>query len=124
MALMTGHSQIRLFKLIKKHLSQSGVDIFSEATVQALRQNQKLRKSLGLSPMIKVWHSRYLDTRLLLKIFSNVQIVDFSSTYWLLTRVVYPFFQDPKHNTKFHNFASSLSQEGNYGLAKIFVVRK
>lgn len=124
MAIMEKTSQLLMLKLIKKSLSKKGVGLFSECTVQALAKIQKLRKKLGISPLKKVWHSRYVDVDTILSLFNNVRIVDFASTYWFLTRIVYPYFEEPKHNTPFHKFAAVLPQEGNYGLVKLFVVQK
>ena len=123
MAIMEKKSQKQLLKLIRKSLSSNGCGLLSECSIQALEEIQKLRKLLGILPLKKVWHSQYLDERFLLKVFSNIKVIDFSSTYWLITRVVYPFFEEPKHNTMIHKFAAKLVQTGNYGLVKLFVVR-
>ncbi len=124
MAIMEKTSQLILLKLIKKSLLKKGVGLICECTVQALEGIQKSRKKLGVLPLKKVWHSRYLDTNSISSLFSNIKIIDFASTYWFLTRIVYPYFEEPKHNTNFHKFAATLPQEGNYGLVKLFIVRK
>lgn len=123
MAIMEKNNQQQLLKLIKQSLNTKGCGILSECSVQALEEIQKIRKLLGIEPLKKVWHSRYLDERFLSKIFSNSKVIDFSSTYWLITRVIYPFFEEPKHNSKIHEVAAKLAQTGNYGLVKLFVVR-
>ena len=124
MAIMEKNSQLLLLKLIKKSLSKKGIGLFCECTVQALSEIQKLRKKLEILPLKKVWHSRYVDVNTILSLFTNTRIIDFASTYWFLTRIVYPYFKEPKHNTNFHKFAAVLPQEGNYGLVKLFVVQK
>lgn len=122
MAIMNPISQTKLLKLIKKSLTVNGVGIFSEITLQAYKKILKLRKTLGVSSLEKVWHSNHIDENEIKSIFTKSKKIDFSSTYWLITRVIYPYFQKPRHNTKLHNFASKISQCGNYGLVKLFVV--
>ena len=124
MAIMEKTTQLVLLKLIKKSLSKKGVGLICECTVQALKKIQKLRKELGMIPLDKIWHSRYVETNTMSSLFTNVKIIDFASTYWFLTRIIYPYFEEPKHNTIFHEFVSNLPQEGNYGLVKLFIVQK
>jgi len=124
MAIMDPLSQTQLLKLIKKSLTMNGVGVFSEISGQAYKKILKLRKNLGVSLLEKVWHSKHIDENEIKSIFSKSKKIDFSSTYWLITRVIYPYFQKPKQNTKLHNFASKLSQCGNYGLVKLFVVHR
>jgi predicted TPR repeat methyltransferase len=123
MALMENKLHIQLLQLCKKSLSIKGVGIFSEVTTQSFKKIQELRKKLSISPLEKVWHSCYLDENIFQNIFSSCKIFDFSSTYWLITRAVYPYFEEPKHNSTIHEFAANLSQTGNYGLTKLFVVQ-
>lgn len=124
MAIMNQNQQKKLLILIKKHMKQNSIGIFSEVTQQAFKKIQTLRRKIKLPPLEKVWHSRYLDETLLSRIFKHSKIIDFSSTYWLVTRVIYPFFEEPKHNSIIHKFAFNLSQEGDYGLVKLFIVKK
>ena len=124
MAIMNNKDQKKLLTFIKKHMNQKSVGIFSEVTTQAFKNLQKLRKKLKLSPLVKIWHSHHLDESVISKIFPHSEIIDYSSTYWLITRVIYPYFEEPKHNSLIHNFASNLSQEGDYGMVKLFLVKK
>jgi len=123
MAIMEKKTQEQILKLIKTSLSSTGCGLLSECSIQALKKIQEIRKLLGVKPLKKVWHSRYLDEQFLPKVFTNIKVIDFSSTYWLITRAIYPFFEEPKHNTKIHDVAAKLTQTGNYGLVKLFVIR-
>jgi len=105
-------------------MRQNSIGIFSEVTTQAFKKLQTLRKKIKLPPLEKIWHSHHLDETIIPKMFHHSEIIDFSSTYWLITRVIYPFFEEPKHNTAIHKFASNLSQDGDYGLVKMFIVKK
>jgi|TARA_B110000495_G_C23014973_1_gene600919 ubiquinone/menaquinone biosynthesis C-methylase UbiE len=124
MAIMEKTTQLVLLKLIKKSLLKKGSGLFCECTVQALKKIQKLRKDIGILPLDKIWHSKYVDKNTISSLFTNVKVLDFASTYWFLTRIIYPYFEEPKHNTIFHQFASTLPQEGGYGLVKLFIVQK
>ena len=123
MAIMNTQTQIQLLKLIKNSLTKGGKGMFSEVSIQAFKTIQKLRATLEIEPIEKVWHSLYLDEKILYDIFPKTKKIDFSSTYWFITRVIYPYFEKPKHNTKLHDFAASIPQKGNYGLVKLFVVQ-
>ena len=122
MAILDKKSQEKLIKLIHNHLKPTGIGIFSECTIQSLNKIQKLRKQLSVPKFEKIWHSRYLDENFLEKVFSKIEVIDFSSSFWLITRVIFPYFQKPKHNTLLHKFAANVEQTGNYGLVKIFLV--
>jgi ubiquinone/menaquinone biosynthesis C-methylase UbiE len=124
MAIMNNKDQKKILTLIKKHMKQNSIGVFSEVTIQAFKNLQKLRKKLNLSPLEKIWHSHHLDESVISKIFPHSEIIDYSSTYWLITRVIYPYFEEPKHNSVIHNFASNLSQNGDYGMVKLFLVKK
>jgi SAM-dependent methyltransferase len=122
MAVLERDSQFSLLRMIRDHLKEEGVGILSEGTQQALDELNRLRAELGIGPFERIWHSLYIDRQQLQQVFSSVRVEDFASTYWLITRVVYPYFQEPKHNTLLHKIASELPQTGGHGLVKIFVV--
>lgn len=123
MAMMNKKTQKELLNQIKLNLKKSGFGIFSECTIQSLKNHQKLRKKLSIEPYEKIWHSTYIDENTLKLFFKTYQKIDFSSSYYLITRIIYPYFSKPKHNTKIHDFASSLDQHGDYSLVKLFIVK-
>jgi len=123
MAVMNAHTQKTLFKLIHYNLKKSGHGLFSECTKQSLKNLQGFRKKLSVEPYKPIWHSNYIDENMIIKIFSKYEKIDFCSTYYLITRIIYPYFKKPRHNTQLHSFASSLEQHGDYGLVKLFIVR-
>jgi SAM-dependent methyltransferase len=120
MGVLDGEAQRRIIGLLAAHLTDSGVALLSEATQQALTRVDELRRTLGLQPLETIWHSRALDEDVIRGAFGAVEVRDFASTYWLLTRVVYPFFQEPRHNTEFHTFAANLPQLGDFGYVRLF----
>lgn len=122
MALMERADQDRLLELVSRRLAAGGMGFFSEGTEDGLRRLTELRGQLGLPPFEKVWHSLYLDQEQFTRAFRNVTVKDYSSLFWLLTRVVYPHFAEPEHNTEFHRFAADLPQVGDFGLVKLVTV--
>ena len=124
MAILDRNSQLRLLQVIRQHLKDDGLGIFSEGTQQALDKLNYLRERLGVPPFHRIWHSLHVDQGHIRQVFSSVDVVDFSSTYWLITRVIYPYFQEPQHNTPLHQFAAELPQIGDHGLVKIFLARR
>jgi SAM-dependent methyltransferase len=123
MAILDRDAQLRLLQMVREHLKDSGLGILSEGTQQGLDELNRLRAQLGIAPFDQIWHSLYVDQNHMRQIFSSVSVEDFSSTYWLITRAIYPYFEEPKHNTLLHKFASELPQIGDFGLVKFFLVR-
>jgi len=126
MALMEAKDQEDLMILIRETLKLGGEAILSEGSQQGLQQLIDLRSILNIQEGFeKVWHSLYLDEAMLQRVFgTKLETNDYSSMYWLITRVVYPFFETPKHNSKIHDFAAKLAPSGNFGLVKLFLYRK
>jgi hypothetical protein len=80
---------------------------------------KKLRKKFK-----KIWHSLYLEENQLFKIFNNVEFDDFCSTYFLVTRVFYPYFQTPQHNQKIHDIVAVMPNFGKNSFLKLALVSK
>jgi SAM-dependent methyltransferase len=121
MALLSRAEQTELLQGVRRCLSPGGTAVLSEGTQQALDRLNDLRAQAGVEPFARVWHSLYVDEQAIKDAFDHVEVHDFSSLYWLLTRVVYPSFEEPQHNSPFHSFAASLPQVGDFGLVKLFV---
>jgi SAM-dependent methyltransferase len=123
MAIMEPDAQTRLLSGLRDLLSPDGVGLLSEGSVQGLDRLNELRAGLDVDRLEKVWHSRYLDERDIELAFGSVEIVHFAPLYWLLTRVVYPYFDEPHHNTPLHKFAAGLPQAGDFSPVRLFAVR-
>jgi len=122
-AVMEAADQNRLLELLRDRLAPGGLGLFSEGSVQGLARLNELRQQLELEPLEKVWHSRYLDEDELARIFDSVETEHFAPLYWLITRVVYPFLEEPRHDTPLHRFAATLPQSGDYSPVRLFAVR-
>jgi len=123
MALMDSAEQSRLLELLRDRLAPAGLGLFSEGTVQGLARLNELRRQLELAPLEKVWHSHYLDEGELTRIFGSIETVHFAPVYWLITRVIYPYFEEPRHDTQLHRFAATLPQSGDFSPVRLFAVR-
>lgn len=123
MALLTAEEHKELFRLINTAKKKNGIGIFSEVIKESYLKVNRLRKEISISPLTKIWHSRHLRVSELKKYFKKIELDDFSSTYWLITRVIYPYFvKDIKHNSDIAKFSSKLEQTGNYSMVKLIKV--
>jgi len=124
MALMAREEQEGLLNEIYRILVPDGFGVFSECFQADLEVFNEMRTMSGLPAIDKVWHSRYLDEEMLSNVFDGVSYNHFCATYMLITRIIYPFFQDPVHNQKIHDLASLLPNSGSTSFLKLATVRK
>ena len=124
MAIMEYDKQTKLLNLIKKSLCEKGVGIFSECFEEQLIKLNNCREIMGLNPIEKVWHSLYLKNDQLDNVFLDVKFMDFCSTYFFVTRVIYPFFKKPIHNQDIHERAFKLPNKGDFGFLRLAIVKK
>jgi hypothetical protein len=120
MAILDRSLQAQLLSEIKAHLEVEGAALISEGTQDAFKRMAALRESLKVEPYKDIWHCLYIEEEDLYGTFGQVGCRDFASLYWLVTRVIYPHFEEPKHNSTVHAFAEQLDQTGDYGLVKLF----
>ncbi len=121
MAVMEEYEQNLILELVANKIN--GMGLFSECTADGFKNINNLRKKLDVGKLEKVWHSKYLENQQLDKYFPNYKIKDFSSMYYLITRVLYPMFEEPKHNTSLADFAASLKQDSDYSFLKLIIVK-
>jgi SAM-dependent methyltransferase len=124
MALMDLDSQMCLLREMKNCMNEGGVGIVSECFSEALSNFNQYRLEAGLDEIQKVWHSRYLDEQMFQSMFSVSSFYHFCSTYMLTTRILYPMFEEPKHNQKVHEFGSKLPETGDFSFLKMAVFKK
>jgi ubiquinone/menaquinone biosynthesis C-methylase UbiE len=124
MALMDRDLQNKILLNINRILKTNGLGIFSECFESGLITINQLRSKFNLDPIKKIWHSLYLEENQLFKIFNNVEFDDFCSTYFLVTRVFYPYFQTPQHNQKIHDIAAVMPNFGKNSFLKLALVSK
>jgi len=103
--------QYAALKQIAAHLLPGGLYLATENFNDGQAGLSKLRAEAGLPEIPVRWHNRYFDEAEFLaeagKVFAQVELVNFSSTYYFVTRVVYsalcklegvaPDYQHPIH---------------------------
>jgi ubiquinone/menaquinone biosynthesis C-methylase UbiE len=122
-------SIIKIWHLLKP----GGKLIMMEATAQGYEHINRIRNRFGMSKTPIRWHNKYLDEKKLLPFlnqkFETVFIKDFSSTYYIGSRVVQPllikpFKKEPSYDFFLNRFFSYFPSFGNYGIQKIIVCHK
>lgn len=117
-------------------LRPGGVLLLSEATRQGWQRLNALRAEWQLDEIPMPSFNRYLDEErvrdVLARSMELEEIVDFASSYYVLTRLVKPLLAaatgapidvaDP--TAEFNRWAASLPAAGDYGTQKLFVFRK
>ena len=124
MALMSEDAHAQVLGAIESHLHDDGVAILSECFADAFEHFNTLRNNAGLEPIAKVWHSRHMSETQVASIFGTINYIDFCSSYMLATRLIYPMFEEPVHNSKIHNMARQLPNGGDSSYLKIAVASK
>ena len=119
----------KFYKLLKP----AGKYIMIEATVQGYENINRLRERFGISKTRIRWHNNYLDEEKLIPFlnstFQSVYFKDFSSTYYVGSRVIQPlllkpFGKEPSYDFRLNWFFSHLPSSGNYGIQKLIVCHK
>lgn len=129
----TLENQIKAVREVYKILKLGGVFLMSEATVSGLQKINALRKEFGLDELKQPWHNIYIDEDKFIKevsgFFEPVEILNFSSTYYIGSRVVQPFIkrtlgQSPDYLSEINRYFMHLPSFGDYGIQKLFILRK
>lgn len=112
-------------------LKPGGLFLISEVTNQSSDKLNNLREKLGLETMTPLWHNCYIDEDDFLKFadeyYTVKKIKKFSSSYYVLTWALYPFFvRNGQRNYRnwFHKLSANVPQVGDWGLQKLFVLQK
>lgn len=112
-------------------LKPGGLFLISEVTSECSDNLNRLRRRFGLETMSPLWHNCYLDEKEFLNFaqphFEIKKISRFSSTYYVLTWVIYPFLVrngQRDYNGLLHRLSANLPQFGDWGLQKLFVLKK
>jgi ubiquinone/menaquinone biosynthesis C-methylase UbiE len=128
--------QLKGLRECARILKPGGSLLLSEATVQGWENINKLRSEWGLPELSIPPFNLYLDQERVVETlktdFHLIEIVNFSSTYYVGTRVLKPLLvnalganidiADP--NMEWNRWFSQLPSWGDYGIQKIFVFQK
>ncbi len=117
-------------------LKRGGLLLLSEATLQGWTKLNSLRATFGLAPIPMPAFNEYLDQDRVVDALRGsmdlVMIRNFSSTYFLGTRVLKPLVfpivglaaEIPNPQTAWNRWFSRLPALGTFGTQKLFVFRK
>lgn len=128
--------QARALKECARVVRPGGLLLLSEATLQGWRRMNALRTEWGLPEIGMPGFNTYLDEDAVVEAVKPelelVEIVNFASTYFVLTRVLKPLLAtatgapvnviDPA--SEFNRWASAAPAFGDYGTQKLFVFRR
>lgn len=129
----TFENQIKAAMEVYRILKPKGIFLMSEATIDGLKRINALRKEFGLDELKQPWHNLYIDENAFIKevsdIFKVVDILNFSSTYYIGSRVIQPFAkkimsQSPDYLSEINRLFMQLPSYGDYGIQKLFIFRK
>ncbi len=113
-----------------------GTFLLSEATVQGWRKMNKFRNEWGLSDIPVPSFNFYLDEELVVQALMDqaelVEIVNFSSSYFVGTRVIKPLIckltgreeNIANPDLEWNKWFSQMPAIGDYGTQKLFIFRK
>jgi ubiquinone/menaquinone biosynthesis C-methylase UbiE len=114
-------------------LVEEGSYVMCEHSHEGLCKINSLRKRLGLSEIAPPWHNRYIREHEVEQVdFPGVSldsIVDFSSTYYFLSRLVNAWIasqegKEPEYEAPINQLALELPSFGDIGQGKIWLWRK
>lgn len=129
----TLENQVKAAREVCSVLKPKGIFLMSEATVGGLKKINALRKEAGLEEIKQPWHNLYIDEDIFIKAVSDffklVDILNFSSTYYLGSRVIQPFIkklvnQPLSYLSEINRLFVQLPSYGDYGIQKLFILKK
>lgn len=118
---------------ISSLLAEGGLYVMCESSQDGLDRINSLRKQLGLATITSPWHNRYLrDAEVENLSVPGVKletVVDFSSTYYFLSRLVNACLaaqegREPDYESPINQLALKLPGFGDMGQTKIWLWRK
>jgi len=130
------NSQLKGLKESVRVLKPGGTLLLSEATLQGWRQLNRFRREWGLSDIAMPAFNQYLDEEQVVNALSGdlecIEIANFSSTYYVGTRVLKPLIIQSlgakidvaNPDMEWNRWFAQLPSWGDYGVQKLFVFRK
>ena len=117
-------------------LKSGGLLLLSEATLQGWQQLNRFRQEWALPEIPMPPFNQYLDQEQVVEALSSdlqlIEITNFSSTYYVGTRVLKPLLIQAlgvkidvaEPNMEWNRWFAQLPPWGDYGTQKLFVFRK
>jgi len=128
--------QVKALHECVRVIKPGGLLLLSEATLQGWNNMNKFRREWNLPDIPMPAFNQYLDEEKVKRELSEdiqfIELVDFSSTYYVGTRVLKPLFikalresinvGDP--DMEWNRWFSQLPSWGNYGTQRLFIFKK
>ncbi len=131
--LITSKQQYKTINDIYSLLKSGGSYVSIENFEDGNKERNELRKNMGLEEIPVRWHNLFFNEKEYLKNtlkkFKQVKIVNFSSSYYYATRVIYSKFCQlkgikPDYKNEIHQLAIDLPTTGNYSPIKLVIHKK
>ena len=127
------NEQYDVLRQIGEHLKPGGYYFGSENFLQGQKNFNRLRTAMGLPEIPIRWHNHFFDEEEFLaeteKYFDGVIIENFSSSYYLATRVIYSAGcqlrgEQPDYYHPIHRIAGKLPVIGDFSPIKLVSMRR
>jgi ubiquinone/menaquinone biosynthesis C-methylase UbiE len=125
--------QYEAINQISNILSKNGVYISSENFEDGSIELNQIRNKIGLPEIPIRWHNKFFNEKEYLNrskaSFKSVKIINYSSSYYYATRVIYSKFCqmngiEPDYFHDIHKLSIDLPSTGNYSPIKLVIHRK
>ena len=102
-------------------LKPNGKLLIIEPTIQGLENINKIGRLFGMEDLKIPWHNLYLNEKIL-----KGKKINFSSTYYLFSRVLYRFFKrtNLKRDSIINKVGLILPSLGDWGVQKFYILTK
>ena len=131
--LSSTREQYEVLRQIAKHLKAGGYYFGSENFLQGQNNFNRLRTAMGLPEIPIRWHNHFFDEEEFLaetaEYFEAVTIENFSSSYYLATRIIYSAAchlkgEQPDYFHPIHEIAGKLPVIGDFSPIKLVSMRR
>lgn len=131
--LKSSRKQYDTISQISKILKNKGKYISIENFKDGNKELNDLRNKLGLKRIPIRWHNKYFELKVYLnqtrKFFRDIEIINFSSSYYYATRVIYSKYCqikniEPDYLHEIHKLSIDLPPIGNYSPIKLIIHKK
>ncbi len=125
--------QINVIQLLSDKLKLNGHMLLCESFLDGLDEINSFRQSINLDIIEKPWHNTYFRLNELKNNLPNnlviVNVVNFSSSYYFLSRVVNAWFsknigEEPEYDAPLNKLAYKMPEIGSCAQTKILVLKK
>ena len=131
--LPSSHDQYEAIHQFARHIEPGGCYLAIENFIEGHNNMNRARAEVGLPEIPVRWHNVYLREEEFLRrtrqVFREIEIRDFSSAYYYVTRVLYARMckeegVEPDYEHPIHRFAPALPWFGQFSPVRLAVLRK